>query len=257
MNLPNACPSPAIRDTTVSSGSWSRDTWPVAGTPLRLIVVEDESLFRDLLITGLVARVPDAQVVAQFSTAEQAMDESDGVEADVLLTDIDLGDGMDGMKLGIAMRRRRRVRGVTLLSNLAMPGLLTEIPLEVRGGWSYLLKTSVADLQQLALAIRGCAAGDVVVDSALTAALVPSQGSPLSALTPRQLEVLSLMANGWSNKRIAEELHVSVRTVESAVSDILSALGIAGGAADINARVACVLVYLRHTVTQAGRAHGH
>lgn len=239
----------------MSSGSWRRDTWPVAGTPLRLIVVEDESLFRDLLITGLVARVPDALVVAQFSTAEQAMD--DGVEADVLLTDIDLGDGMDGLKLGIAMRRRKRVRGVTLLSNLAMPGLLTEIPLEVRGGWSYLLKTSVADLQQLALAIRGCAAGDVVVDSALTAALVPSQDSPLSALTPRQLEVLSLMANGWSNKRIAEELHVSVRTVESAISDILSALGIAGSAADINARVACVLVYLRHTVTQTGRAHGH
>ena len=216
--------------------------------------MEDESLFRDLLITGLVARVPDTQVVAQYANAEQAMDEAASVQADVLLTDIDLGVGMDGMKLGIAMRRRRIVRGVTLLSNLAMPGLLTELPVEVRGGWSYLLKTSVADLAQLALAIRGCAQGDVVVDSALTAGLVPLHDSPLNALTPRQLEVLSLMANGWSNKRIAEELHLSVRTVESSISDILAALRIGGAASDINARVACVLVYLRHTVTQQGRS---
>ncbi len=224
--------------------------------PLRIIVVEDESLYRELLITGLVARVPDTVVVAQFANAEQAMDESDGLEADVLLTDIDLGDGMDGMKLGIAMRRRHRVRGVTLLSNLAMPGLLTELPVEVRGGWSYLLKTSVADLRQLALAIRGCAAGDVVIDSALTAGLVPADHGPLSSLTPRQLEVLSLMANGWSNKRIADELHLSVRTVESSISDILAALHIGGSASEINARVACVLVYLRHTVTRVGRPLG-
>ncbi len=223
---------------------------------IRLIVVEDENLYRDLLITGLVARVPDTKVVAQYATAEQALDEAGNVEADILLTDIDLGPGMDGMKLGVAMRRRKWVRGVTLLSNLAMPGLLTELPPEVRGGWSYLLKTSVADLRQLALAIRGCATGDVVIDSALTAGLIPVQDSPLSALTPRQLEVLSLMANGWSNLRIAEELHLSVRTVESAVSDILSALGIAGTASELNARVACVLVYLRHTVTQAGRGYG-
>lgn len=237
--------------STVTATSEPRHTGPVPG--LTLIVVEDESLYRDLLITGLVAQVPDTRVVAQYSTAEQALDEAGAVEADVLLTDIDLGPGMDGLKLGVAMRRRRIVRGVTLLSNLAMPGLLTELPPEIRGGWSYLLKTSVADLRQLALAIRGCSAGDVVVDSALTAGLVPVGDSPLDALTPRQLEVLSLMANGWSNARIAEELHLSVRTVESAISDILSALDIAGTAVELNARVACVLVYLRHTMTQPGR----
>lgn len=70
--------------------------------------------------------------------------------------------------------------------------------------------------------------------------------NPLSRLTPRQMDVLTRVARGWSNRRIAEDLRVSVRTVESVVSDVFAALAIDGERDGYNARVSCVLVYLRH-----------
>lgn len=224
------------------------------GTELRLAVVEDEPLYRELLVTSLVARLPDMTVVGSFASAAELTSALRADEMDVLLTDVDLGPGADGTQLGVHLRRRNRRLGVVLLSNLSMPGLLAKLPEDVRGGWSYLLKTSVADLDQLGLAIRESAVGGMVIDSALTRKLVPEQTGPLADLTPRQIDVLSRMANGWSNKRIADDLVLSVRTVESVISDIIAALAIPKDVDGYNARVACVLVYLRHTVTSPSRS---
>jgi DNA-binding NarL/FixJ family response regulator len=195
-----------------------------------------------------MSRLPDVELVGAFGSAEDLTSSLRASDIDVLLADLDLGQGADGTQLGVHLRRRNRSMGIVLLSNLAMPGLLASLPDDVRGGWSYLLKTSVADLDQLALAISESAAGGVVIDSALTRQLVPQATGPLASLTPRQIDVLSRMANGWSNKRIAEDLVLSVRTVESVVSDIIAALGIPKDVDGYNARVACVLVYLRDTV---------
>lgn len=219
------------------------------GTELRVAVVEDEPLYRELLVTGLIARLPDVTVVGSFGSAEELTTTLHPNDMDVLLTDVDLGPGADGTQLGVHLRRRNRRVGVVLLSNLAMPGLLASLPEDVRGGWSYLLKTSVADLDQLGLAVRESAAGGMVIDSALTRKLVPETTGPLAGLTPRQIDVLSRMANGWSNKRIADDLVLSVRTVESVISDIIATLAIPKDVDGFNARVACVLVYLKHTVS--------
>ena len=226
------------------------------GTELRVAVVEDEPLYRELLVTGLIARLPDMRVVGSFGSAEELTATLLADDIDVLLVDIDLGPGADGTQLGVHLRRRNRRMGVVLLTNLAMPGLLAGLPEDVRGGWSYLLKTSVADLDQLALAIRESAAGGMVIDSALTRKLVPEAAGPLSPLTPRQVDVLSRMANGWSNRRIADDLVLSVRTVESVISDIISALAIPKDVDGYNARVACVLVYLKHTVSSVRSVDG-
>lgn len=214
---------------------------------LDTIVVEDEPLYRELLCTGLVSRLPDIRVVASFATAEDLRDNARDIHADVLLTDIDLGDGEDGFALATRLASARQVRGVVLLSNFAMPSLLADAPTTGGVAWAYLLKTSVADLGQLQLAIRGAVAGDLVVDSTLTSALSPRASGPLMGLTSRQSEVLTLMANGWSNQHIAEHLVLSVRSVESVVSDIIRTLGIDPHTKDINARVACVAIYLRST----------
>ena len=219
------------------------------GTELRVAVVEDEPLYRELLVTGLIARLAAVAVVGSFGSAEDLTSTLRAEDIDVLLTDVDLGPGVDGTQLGVHLRRRNRRLGVVLLSNLAMPGLLANLPEDVRGGWSYLLKTSVADLDQLGLAIHESAAGGMVIDSALTRKLTAERSGPLAELTPRQMDVLSRMANGWSNKRIADDLVLSVRTVESVISDIIAALAIPKDVDGYNARVACVLVYLRHTVT--------
>jgi DNA-binding NarL/FixJ family response regulator len=217
---------------------------------LRVAVVEDEPLYRELLVTSLIARLDDMEVVGSFGSAEELTSSLKPEGVDVLLADVDLGPGADGTQLGVHLRRRNPRLGVVLLSNLAMPGLLASLPDDVRGGWSYLLKTSVADLDQLALALKASASGGMVIDSALTRTLVPQRTSPLASLTPRQMDVLARMANGWSNRRIAEDLVLSVRTVESVVSDIIVALGIPKDVDGFNARVACVLVYLKFTVAR-------
>ncbi len=221
---------------------------------LRVAVVEDEPLYRELLTTGLIARLDGVTVVGSFSSGEELLALLDPDSVDVLLADLDLGGrGMDGAQAAVQLRRRKSSLGVVLLSNFAMPGLLASLPDDVRGGWSYLLKTSVSDLDQLGLAIRESAAGGVVVDEALTRNLVATRSGPLQQLTARQMDVLSRMANGWANKRIAEDLFLSVRTVESVISDIISALAVPKDVDGFNARVACVLIYLRHSVSGSGR----
>lgn len=223
-------------------------------TLLRLAVVEDEPLYRELLVTGLISRLPDVVVVGSYSSGEELFRSLDSAAIDVLLADVDLGSGLDGTQVGVRLRRRRPDVGIVLLSNLAMPGLLAGLPDDVRGGWSYLLKTSVSDIEQLGLAIRESAQGGVVIDPALTRTLVPTTAGPLAVLTPRQVEVLARVANGWSNKRIAEDLVLSVRTVESVISDIINTLGVPKDSSGFNARVTCVLLYLRHTVSRSTRA---
>ena len=245
-------PEAAPRASTVTRPQRPSDTETVSA-PLRIAVMEDEPLYRELLVTGLISRLDGVEVAGSFATGEQLLAEVDPSSVDVLLADVDLGPGMDGTQAAVLLRRRNPKVGVVLLSNFAMPSLLATLPDDVRGGWSYLLKTSVSDLDQLTLAIQGAASGGVVVDEALTRNLVPQRTGPLQQLTPRQIDVLSRMANGWSNKRIAEDLYLSVRTVESIISDIIAQLAVPKDTEGYNARVACVLIYLRHSVSRNRR----
>lgn len=215
---------------------------------MRVVVVEDEPLFRELLCTGLTVAMNDVEIVGNFNSAAEALAATECWPVDVLLTDIDLGNGDDGVALGLRAATARLVKGVVLLSNFAMPGLLADVPTTTRVGWGYLLKTSVANLGQVRRAMHGASLGDLVIDEALTNELSPMQTSPLAALSTRQLEVLALMANGWSNQVIAERLFISVRTVESTISTIIRNLGLEPQTKQINARAACVALFLRDTI---------
>lgn len=238
------------RGSTGQPGRLCGDTEGVT-EPLRVAILEDEPLYRELLGTGLITALTDVTVVGTYASGEEFFVNSHPEDIDVLLADVDLGPGVDGVQVGVRLRRNNNRAGVVLLSNFAMPGLLAGLPDEVRGGWSYLLKTSVADLEQLGLAIRESAAGGMVIDSALTKTLVRRGSGPLEVLTPRQMDVLARMANGWSNRRIADDLVLSVRSVESVISDMMAALAIPRDDDGFNARVACVLLYLQHTVTRS------
>ena len=214
---------------------------------MRVVVVEDEPLFRELLCTGLTVAMNDVEIVGNFNSADEALAATECWPVDVLLTDIDLGNGDDGVALGLRAATARLVKGVVLLSNFAMPGLLADVPTTTSVGWGYLLKTSVANLGQVRRAMHGASLGELVIDEALTDGLSPMQTSPLVNLTSRQLEVLALMANGWSNQLIADRLVISVRTVESSISSIIRNLGLDPQAKDVNARTACVAAFLRDT----------
>ena len=215
---------------------------------VRIVVVEDEPLFRDLLVGAIIARIPVATVVGRFSTAEECLAEAANLEADVLLTDIDLGPGATGVSLAIELRQRSLVTGVVLLSNLALPNVIPAVPEDIADGWAYLLKTSASNIDQVGRAIMAVTRGDVLLDESLITSMTVVEESPLDVLTPRQLEVLARMASGWSNKTIAADLGLTPRTIESVGSQIIENLGLREGAEGLNPRVSCILMYLEHVV---------
>src|SRR5262245_53764439 len=150
---------------------------------VKLAVVEDESLFRDLLLRGL--REHEAfDVVGDFADANSALTDIPGLEPDVVVLDIDLGPGMTGVELGVRLKRTMPGLGVLLLSNVVDPQLLTSIPSDVLGGWSYLLKRSVSDLSALARAIEGAADGLMVLDRSLARRTSPRRENALSNVSP-------------------------------------------------------------------------
>lgn len=223
--------------------------------PIRVIVVEDEPLFRDLLAGAIISRIPVATVVGRFSTAEECLADSANLEADVLLTDIDLGPGATGVALATSMRQQGRAKGVVLLSNLALPNVISTVPSDIADGWAYLLKTSASNIDQVGRAILAAERGDVLIDESLVESMGPVQPSPLDNLTPRQLDVLARMASGLANKAIAAELGLTPRTIESLVSQIFENLGLREASEGFNPRVSAILIYLEHIVPRDAGNH--
>ena len=218
---------------------------------IKVVVVEDEPLFKDLLAEAIVSRIPIARVVGRFSTAEECLAGLPSLDADVLITDIDLGPGATGVDLAIKARRTSTIQGVVLLSNLSLPNVISSVPEDVAGGWAYLLKTSASNVDQVGRAVLAALRGEVLLDESLTEVMAVGTPSPLDVLTPRQFDVLGRMASGKSNKAIAADLGLTPRTVESVASQIIENLGLREGNEGMNPRVASILIYLEHVVPQA------
>ncbi len=216
-----------------------------APKPVRVLVVEDEGLFRDMLRTALAAQ-PVVQVVAAAASGEEAVREAERVEPDVVLADIELGPGLNGIEAAARIRAKHDAMGVVLLSAHRDKQYIASLPAGEARGWSYLLKSSVTDTATLVRAIEGAAAGLVVLDPALVDALRPRPRSPVDALSERQRQVLALMAKGYSNGAIAQELVLTEKTVENYVGGIFQALGIDRGEA-VHQRVKAVLAFLEGT----------
>lgn len=218
---------------------------------IKVVVVEDEPLFKDLLAEAIISRIPIASVVGRFSTAEECLAGLPSLNADILITDIDLGPGATGVDLAIQARRKSTIQGVVLLSNLSLPNVISSVPEDVAGGWAYLLKTSASNVDQVGRAVLAALRGEVLLDESLTEVMAVGTPSPLDVLTPRQFDVLGRMASGKSNKAIAADLGLTPRTVESVASQIIENLGLREGNEGMNPRVASILIYLEHVVPRA------
>ena len=120
---------------------------------------------------------------------------------------------------------------------------MSTLPLQESPGWSYLLKQSAPDVATVVRAIQGSVAGMVVLDPAVVEALMPARGSTVSRLTPRQQEVLELIAQGFTNAGIAEHLGLAEKSIESYVNAIYQQLQISGRR-DVHSRVKATLYYL-------------
>ncbi|WP_018991532.1 response regulator [Aromatoleum toluclasticum] len=189
------------------------------GTRIRLLLVDDHQLVRD----GLRARLGDIEqidIVGEAANGQQALAAAQSLLPDLALVDIGLPD-INGIELTSALAECCPALRVLILSMYDSQGyVMSAMRAGARG---YVLKD--APSAEIIAAIRAVAAGGVYFSSALTAALA-TQPDDATALTEREREVLILVAQGDSNKRIAQKLDVSVRTVETHRLNLRRKLGI-------------------------------
>jgi DNA-binding NarL/FixJ family response regulator len=212
---------------------------------VKIVIVEDEGLYRDLLRVSL-SQNPNLEVIGAYGSSDEALQAVPHLAPQVAILDIDLsGSSMNGIQLGLNLRKQMRDLGIVLLSNHADLQFLASVPQTAIAGWSYLLKRSVSDLDALTRAISGAADGLVVLDPQLVTAMRPRSAGVLGSLTPRQREILGLIAQGYSNAGIADKLVLTERTVEKHINLLYQQLEIDREDSAVQPRVSAVLLYLR------------
>jgi len=208
----------------------------------RLLIVEDEALFAELLKRALSTQ-PGLEVAGVAQDGETAIRLAREIGPDVVLMDIELPGKLDGIEAALQIKKESPKTGIVILSAHGDRRYVTSLPLESSRGWAYLLKKTVSDLKSVVRAIEGTKAGMVVLDPTVVASLRPRQGSAVARLTPRQQEVLELLAQGYSNVSIAQRLTLSEKSVETYINAIYQELHLSNEP-HIHARVKATISYL-------------
>jgi DNA-binding NarL/FixJ family response regulator len=207
------------------------------------MIVEDEGLFRDMLKISL-GSVPNLEVVEAVSDGNAAIDAADRLHPDVILMDIELGSDPNGIAAGRAIKQEHPEIGIVILSSHRERQYLSLISADESSGWSYLLKQSVSDAGALARAVQGAASGLVVMDPTVVNSMKPRKGSVTAGLTPRQQEVLTMMAQGYNNAAIADKLVLGTKSVENYINAIYQELNLSHNG-PLHPRVQAVLTYIK------------
>lgn len=216
----------------------------------KVIIVEDEDLYRDMLRVSL-SQNPEIVVTGAYPDPQSALAAAEDEEIDVAVLDIDLSAEMNGFELGLQLRQVHKEVGIVLLSNHKEHAYTAAILRRELMGWSYLMKRSVTNVATLSRAVLGAAEGYVVLDPELTQDLKPRLGSRLNRLTPRQMEVLALIAQGYNNEGIARELGIAKKSVENTINQLYDRLDLVQPGKHLHQRVAAVLYYLKETQPEA------
>ncbi len=217
-----------------------------------IVVAEDSLLIREGLRT-LFDQDPDVELLAAVGSLPELFDAVEAHDPAVVVTDIRMPPtGYDeGVRAAEELARTRPGVGVVVLSQFLEPEFALRVFDGGASGRAYLLKERVGDLEQIHRAIAAVADGETVLDPSVVDALIEGRrrkaSSVLDRLTPREHEVLGLMAGGSSNAAIATELVLSERAVEKHISAILQKLDLAADDGDVHRRVRAVLVYLSET----------
>jgi len=213
---------------------------------MRAIVADDTALIRE----G-VARILEGagfDVVGKAADAEDLMRKVRAHKPDVAIVDIRMppDNTDDGLRAAVAIREELPETGVLVLSQYVEEEYAVDLVASTAEGVGYLLKDRVADVDRFVDSVRRVAEGGSALDPEVVSQLVGRQrrDDPLDELSPREREVLGLMAEGRSNAAIAAELVVTERAVEKHVTSIFSKLNLAPAAED-HRRVLAVLAFLR------------
>jgi len=213
---------------------------------MRVVVADDAAILREGL--ALLLQAAGFEVVGMAADAEGLYPLVEKCRPDVVVLDIRMPPTYtdEGLQAARTIRARWPGTGIMVLSQYVRPAYALELLSEGAGGVGYLLKERVSDVQELSSSIRRVAAGGSVLDPKVVEQLVgqPRHGADrLGQLTWREREVLALMAEGRSNRAIAERLVVTDHTVEKHVKNIFAALGLPPSADD-HRRVLAVLTFL-------------
>jgi DNA-binding NarL/FixJ family response regulator len=213
---------------------------------VRVAIAEDSVLLRE----GLARLLGDAgfDVIAQCDNADELRLKVDSYEVDVAIVDIRLPPTHrdEGLVAALEIRAHHPSVGVLVLSQYMELGLAMKLLADSAEGVGYLLKDRIGDVKEFVAAVQRVAAGGSVVDPIIVSTLLSRRRSddPLAALTPREREVLELMAGGSSNQGIADTLVLSLRAVEKYVSSVFGKLGLPSNSSE-SRRVLAVLLFLR------------
>ena len=216
---------------------------------VRVVIAEDNYLVREGT-RRLLEDSGEVEVVAAVGSADELLDAVDRLNPDAVLTDIRMppGHDMEGIAAAHQIRKKHPQVGVVVLSQHADEAYAFQLLKDGTAGLAYLLKERVGDTDELLRALRETIAGRSVIDTAVVEALLASRSrqahSPLSALTPRETDVLREMAQGKTNAAVAESLSVSESAVEKYANAIFSKLGLSEEP-QVHRRVAAVLAFLR------------
>jgi DNA-binding NarL/FixJ family response regulator len=213
---------------------------------MRVVVADDSVLLREGVVRLLEEN--DFEVVAQAGDAEDLIRKVKAHKPDVAVVDIRMPptNTDDGLRAALEIRAELPDTGVLVLSQYVEEGYALDLVGESAGGVGYLLKDRVADVERFVDSVRRVADGGSALDPEVVSQLVgrARRDDPLAELTPREREVLELMAEGRSNNAIAEHLVVTERAVEKHVTSIFSKLGLTPAPED-HRRVLAVLAFLR------------
>jgi DNA-binding NarL/FixJ family response regulator len=216
-----------------------------SSAPIRIVVGEDQPIVRE----GIVRVLEEAgfDVVGVAADAEDLVRKARAHRPDVVVTDIQMPptSSDDGLRAASQIRSEQSGIGILVLSQYLEGRYALELISEGADGVGYLLKDRVGDLDLFTEAVRRVAAGGSALDPQVVQTMVdrPRVESPLDELTPREREVLALMAQGRSNQAIADHLVVTVAAIERHVTSIFSKLELHQSPED-HRRVLAVLTYL-------------
>ncbi|MCV7066542.1 response regulator transcription factor [Mycolicibacterium farcinogenes] len=211
----------------------------------RLAIAEDNAILRDGLTQLLIER--GHEVVAKVGTADQVREIAETLRPEVFVIDIRMPPTFtdEGLIAAVSLRRSHPEVGVLVFSQWVETRYATELLAGNPEGVGYLLKDRVADIGEFDAAVRRVAAGGTALDPEVVRQLIGTRrsGDALARLTPREREVLALMAEGHSNSALAEHLSISERAVEKHIGGIFTKLDLPPSGAH-HRRVLAVVTYL-------------
>jgi DNA-binding NarL/FixJ family response regulator len=211
---------------------------------VRIVIADDAVLLRE----GAARLLEEAgfDVVGQAGDADDLIRKVRAHKPDVAIIDVRMppDNSDDGLRAALSIREELPDVGILLLSQYVEDRYIGELLAGGTEGIGYLLKDRVGEIERFTEAVRRIANGGSVLDPEVVAQMVGRREEPLSELTDREREVLALMAQGYSNRAIAETMFVSERGVERHVTSIFAKLGLQATGQE-HRRVLAVLQYLR------------